>query len=121
MVNGEHVLKRFLDGFIADNKDFQKDVAHYMLACPSCNRAKSWSCEHCENWKTIKNEQICLQCYWGHPEQYTHIALVEMRKVELIWQGTEICIFEQLAQLAPPLSIADYIKQLLKQHLKISN
>ncbi len=26
------------------------EVKHYMLLCPSANRAKSWSCEHCSNW-----------------------------------------------------------------------
>ena len=27
-----------------------EEVKHYMLLCPSANRAKSWSCEHCSNW-----------------------------------------------------------------------
>ena len=25
----------------------QRDTGSYMLLCGSCNRAKSWSCEHC--------------------------------------------------------------------------
>ena len=29
----------------------EKDIDYYMLLSPSANRAKSWTCEHCENWK----------------------------------------------------------------------
>lgn len=36
---------------------------HFMLLYGSANRAKSWSCEHCENWSIIKDKSICLSCY----------------------------------------------------------
>lgn len=38
------------------------DIKHYMLLCPSANRAKSWSCEHCNNWD-IKNPSFCKSCF----------------------------------------------------------
>jgi 5-methylcytosine-specific restriction endonuclease McrA len=61
-------IKGELDNFIQFIKD-------YMLLCASCNRTKSWSCEHCYNWKTTKDDSICNKCYWGNPEDYSHIAL----------------------------------------------
>jgi hypothetical protein len=27
------------------------DIEAFMLLSPSANRAKSWTCEHCENWE----------------------------------------------------------------------
>ena len=33
-----------------DEQESEWNVEDYMLLCGSCNRAKSWSCEHCENW-----------------------------------------------------------------------
>jgi hypothetical protein len=40
----------------------------YMLLCGSCNRAKSWSCEHCENWLSDKLPLVCQTCYWANPK-----------------------------------------------------
>lgn len=34
----------------------------FMLLSGSANRAKSWSCEHCENWNDIQDRKICLSC-----------------------------------------------------------
>jgi hypothetical protein len=47
----------------------------FMLLCGSANRAKSWSCEHCENWKKLKKREVCLSCYWAYPENHSHIAM----------------------------------------------
>lgn len=44
-------------------KSKERKVEDYMLLCASCNRAKSWSCENCDNWKLHKNPQICATCY----------------------------------------------------------
>lgn len=52
----------------------------YMLLCGSANRAKSWSCEHCQNWMNLKKKEICLSCYWAYPENYTHVAMQPDRK-----------------------------------------
>ncbi len=30
-----------------DSYETERDSGEYMLLCRSCNRAKSWSCEHC--------------------------------------------------------------------------
>src|ERR1035437_7795559 len=62
--------------------DIARNVDDFMLLCGSCNRAKSWSCEHCENWKTEKKPSLCMQCYWGSPTNYNHIALKEIRRLD---------------------------------------
>lgn len=40
----------------------EKDADRYMLLCPSANRAKSWTCEHCPNWEE-KDTAYCLKCF----------------------------------------------------------
>ena len=67
-----------------------------MLLCASCNRAKSWSCEHCRNWKEFKSIDTCKSCYWASPEKYRHIALIEIRRADVTWQGPEVAQFEKL-------------------------
>jgi hypothetical protein len=62
------------------------EVENFILLCGSANRAKSWSCEHCENWKRIKDKSICLSCYWAYPENYTHVAMRPIRRIDLIWK-----------------------------------
>ncbi|MEK6798856.1 MAG: HNH endonuclease [Planctomycetota bacterium] len=34
---------------VAGDEEGEPDPAQFMLICGSCNRAKSWSCEHCRN------------------------------------------------------------------------
>src|SRR3990172_2820782 len=76
------------------------EVKDYMLLCGSCNRAKSWSCEHCPNWLTYKMSKVCSTCYWGNPENYAHIALREVRRMDILWDEGEITIYERLKKLA---------------------
>lgn len=77
----------------------------FMLLCGSANRAKSWSCEHCENWKNLKTREVCLTCYWASPENYEHIAMRQVRRLDLIWQGDEVGNYESLKKRAGNLSI----------------
>jgi hypothetical protein len=101
---------------IGDVNSFQQYISHYMLLCASCNRAKSWSCEHCENWMSKKDTELCMRCYWGNPESYEHIALQKIRRLELTWQNNEIEFFEFLKEKAKKDSIElpEYVKNLLK-------
>ena len=77
----------------------------FMLLCGSANRAKSWSCEHCENWTHGKKREVCLTCYWASPESYDHIAMRQVRRLDLIWQGDEVVSYESLKTQAGDLSI----------------
>lgn len=91
----------------------------FMLLCPSCNRTKSWSCEHCRNWREEKRVKACQSCYWGNPTTYTHIALVEMRRVELAWTGEEVGVLDKIRadSEARKISIQQAIKEFLREHL----
>jgi hypothetical protein len=91
-----------------------------MLLCASANRAKSWSCEHCENWNRIKDKSICLSCYWAYPENYTHIAMRQVRRIDLPWDGEDVEIYEQLRQHAISLEkeIPEFIKEIIKREMR---
>src|SRR5581483_11218638 len=92
----------------------------FMLLCGSANRAKSWSCEHCENWKDLKKKEICLSCYSAFPENYTHVAMRQVRRVDLIWQGTEIEQYERLKEdaVAYGKQIPEFVKEIIERALK---
>jgi hypothetical protein len=98
----------------ADNPD------SYMLLSGSANRAKSWSCEHCLNWIELKKPEICQRCYWAFPEDYDHIAMRQARRVDILWTGEEISIYEQLKERTRELQeeLPGYIKQIIEKHLK---
>jgi|ERR1700677_2617637 len=91
----------------------------FMLLCGSANRAKSWSCDHCENWKSIKDKNICLSCYWAFPEKYTHVAMRQIRRIDLIWQGEEVIQYEKLKSDAAKsgLEIPQFVKEVLAKGL----
>lgn len=98
----------------------KRNTKDYMLLCGSCNRAKSWTCEHCPNWLTEKSSKICFKCYWANPENYTHIALREIRRLDIIWDEEEIQIYEKLKKAAKEnkYPIPDFVKRIIGMHLK---
>ncbi|MFH1497358.1 MAG: HNH endonuclease [Verrucomicrobiota bacterium] len=91
----------------------------FMLLCGSANRAKSWSCEHCENWTNLKKREVCLSCYWAHPENHSHIAMKQLRRVDLLWQEEETQHYERLKTDAAKagLTIPDFVKDVLRKAL----
>ncbi|MDI6738089.1 MAG: HNH endonuclease signature motif containing protein [Nanoarchaeota archaeon] len=97
-------------------KAAKEAIKDYMLLCGSCNRAKSWSCEHCKNWRTNKKPEICMHCYWGNPYKYEHIALREIRRLDLQWQKREIKYFEALRKesLKYKIKLPDFVKELIE-------
>jgi hypothetical protein len=96
---------------------------NFMLLCGSANRAKSWSCEHCDNWKNLKDKSICLSCYWAYPENYNHIAMQQVRRIDLLWQGKEVEIYEQLKQQANAidLDISELVKEIIAKAMGKDN
>lgn len=91
----------------------------FMLLCGSANRAKSWSCEHCENWRNLKQREICLTCYWAYPENHKHVAMQQLRRVDLIWQGADTAQYERLKADAASagMEIPDFVKEVLRRAL----
>ncbi|HLB12215.1 MAG TPA: HNH endonuclease [Dehalococcoidia bacterium] len=90
----------------------------FMLLCGSCNRAKSWSCEHCPNWEE-KLPALCESCYWARPEAYGHIALRAVRRLDLVWAEHEVAVYERLKDRAQYAHqpMPEYVKRVLKKHL----
>lgn len=68
----------------------------YLVLCGSCNRKKSWSCEHCENWLKTKSIGVCASCYWAEPDSFTHVATLQQRRIDLIWIGDGVKDFDRL-------------------------
>jgi len=108
---------------VAGDSTGKRRPEDYMLLCGSCNRAKSWSCEHCENWRSSKSADKCRQCYWGSPEKYVHVALRAVRRLTVVWSGREVSVYERIeAQAeAQELAMPDYVKAVLARHLASSH
>ena len=105
---------------IAGDDSPSNDLDDYMLLCPSANRAKSWSCEHCENWQT-RDADICRSCYWAFPESYTHVAMREIRRLDIIWSGDETAEYGSLGEAARDAGqeLPDFVKAVLRHHLEM--
>lgn len=88
----------------------------YQILCGSCNRKKSWNCEHCQNWLREKSLELCRSCYWASPNDYSHVAMQEQRRIDLVWVGDEVKDFEQIRQEAArhQRSVSEEIKRVIK-------
>ncbi len=104
---------------LGDAKGSQPEVEDYMLLCGSANRAKSWSCEHCVNWIDLKKPEVCRSCYWAYPDDYTHIAMRQARRADILWTENEIKDYERLRRRTIQLqkNIPSYVKEVLAKHL----
>ncbi len=96
-----------------------RNVDDYMLLCGSANRAKSWSCEHCVNGLELKDESMCKTCYWASPEGYSHVAMQDIRRLDIIWSGEEVKDYDRLKKETAELQqdVPSYIKAIIKKHV----
>ncbi len=94
--------------------------AKFMLVCGSCNRAKSWSCEHCRNWTNDHLPSVCNTCYWGSPGKYAHIALRVVRRLDVVWSEGEVPDYDRLLQMSKDASqeLPKFVKDVLRRHTK---
>lgn len=95
----------------------EHDIEYFMLLSPSANRAKSWTCEHCKNWKK-KDVSFCLRCFWAYPEDYDHVAGRLEKVVSIIFSGNEIDDYNKLISLAGEQTAQETIKKILHEKLK---
>lgn len=102
-----------------DSASEPENASLYMPLCLSCNRTKSWSCEHCLNWLETKSPEICQSCYWAHPESYNHIALRKIRRLEIVWGEAETAVYDQLKRRTEELqqTLSDGVKSIIKSYL----
>lgn len=94
----------------------EQNLGAYMLLDASTQRAKSWSCEHCENWTRIHDQRICRGCYWASPEAYTHVAMSEVRRVDVQWDSHEVATHDALVAEAGREGIT--LSELIKRKLQ---
>lgn len=96
------------------------DEKEYLLLCGSCNRAKSWSCEHCKNWSEILDPNICLQCYWGDPLSYLHIALENVRRLDIQWSAEEIEQYDKFKLLSEykGITVIELLKEVMSESIE---
>lgn len=108
---------------VGDGENVEQNPDDFMLLSGSANRVKSWSCEHCDNWQTLKKKELCLSCYWAYPEGYSHVAMRQIRRADLIWQGKEVEQYEQLKSDAKESgqTIPEFIKQIIEKAIKRQN
>lgn len=90
----------------------------FQLTCGSCNRAKSWSCEHCKNWTENQDPRACQTCYWARPESYKHVAMQPVRRLEVVWTEQEVAEHDRLLKLAKKqrLPLAEFVKAVLRRN-----
>jgi hypothetical protein len=98
----------------------ERHTEHFMLLCASCNRAKSWSCEHCANWSKDRRVEVCQACYWASPDAYKHIALMKIRRLDLVWTDEEVRLYETLEKkaLSAKVPLPSYVKAVLARHVE---
>ena len=94
----------------------ENDIDSYMLLSPSANRAKSWTCEHCKNWK-LKDINFCLTCFCAHPEKYDHIAGKIRIIITLVFTGNEIEDYYKLIELTGEDNAQNFIKEIIHKNL----
>lgn len=120
-ISGERMKARYLQ---IDHRipyqvagDDSRDLADYMLIDASNQRAKSWSCEHCQNFLELHDPAICRRCFWAWPEDYDHIAMEEERRLVLTWQGKSVEAFDRLKHRADQdgTDVRDVAKRILSE------
>jgi len=96
-------------------------VENYMLLCGSCNRAKSWSCEHCKNWTDTHDVTVCRICYWANPANYQHIALQLIRRLDITWTNHEVTEHTQLLRMSKHArkELPEFVKDVLRRALDL--
>lgn len=102
-----------------DGEGVKLNPEDFMLLSSSANRAKSWSCENCQNWNNQKDREVCVSCYWAYPENYNHIAMRQIRRIDLIWQGDEVEVYDKLKSQANSIDkeVSLLVKEILQREI----
>ena len=97
------------------------NVEAYMLLDASSQRGKSWSCENCPNMApAVRKPEVCGTCFWAYPEKYNHIAMVDIRRTDIAWQGDDVAVHDRLKAMAEKSggTIGDILKATARQMAK---
>jgi hypothetical protein len=95
----------------------------FMLLCGSCNRVKSWSCEHCPNWDSVKDIATCRSCYWANPAHYSHVSTHLIRRLDLTWNEQEVETYERIQAMAKNTKepLPDFVKKIIELYVNSCN
>lgn len=102
---------------VGEGDRVSEGIDGFMLLCASANRAKSWSCEHCKNW-TVRDADVCRGCYWAFPEDYSHVAMSDVRRLDIMWSGAEIEDYDRVKEAAAEVreQLPTFVKNVLRSH-----
>ncbi len=124
-ITGAQVEQRYLQidhrvpyQVAGDSQHDETNLDAYMLLDASSQRAKSFTCESCDNWIRIQDPNICMSCYWAFPEGYSHVAMNPVRQLNITWSGEEeVNAYEELKSKAEAegLDIKTLLSRLLRK------
>ena len=99
-----------IETFRVTGSDGRK-IAAYKFGNPSAVRAAQLS---------GRTAFSCRSCYWAFPESYSHVAMREIRRLDILWVGEEVIEFHQLKETAEKVGeeTPAYVKNVLKNHLE---
>lgn len=83
-----------------DAADTERNPDEFMLLSGSAQRQKSWACEHCQNFLVNKSLEVCQTCYWAFPEKHSHVAMKTEHRIDIVFSGSDIKIYEALVNSA---------------------
>jgi hypothetical protein len=125
-ISGEQYEERYLQidhrlpyEVAGDQVGSDRQPELFMLLSGAAQRQKSWSCENCVNFSSLKQVEICQKCYWAYPEKYYHVAMKEERRVDITFSGKEIPSFDELKNRSEKanLGIQEYIKKIVLKEI----
>lgn len=102
---------------ISGDEGTDRNSADFMLLSGAAQRQKSWACEHCQNFLEHKEFENCKSCYWAFPENFTHVAMKQERRVDITFSGQDIDKLKILEKRANEngSSIHEEIKRLINK------
>ena len=58
-----------------------------------------------------------MECYWGSPENYNHIALKDIRRLDIHWSGDEVKHYDAIKIIADKdkIQLPDFIKKIIAE------
>lgn len=109
----DHRVPYYISGDIQGDRN----PDDFMLLSKSMQRAKSWDCEHCKYLLDNFEIAICRTCYWAYPESYTHVAMKEMRSINVTWEGSEVAEYDRMESSCREngKTVQDYLKGIITE------